>query len=104
MYYIYMIRCKDNSIYTGITTDLKRRMNEHFNKEEKCAKYTYNHIATKFETAWETQNRKLASKLEYHIKKLAKNKKEQLIKNPEILGKLLNAIDENEYKNILKED
>ena len=30
MYYIYMLRCKDDSIYTGITTDLDRRMKEHF--------------------------------------------------------------------------
>jgi predicted GIY-YIG superfamily endonuclease len=30
-----MLRCKDNSIYTGITTDVERRMKEHFSKEEK---------------------------------------------------------------------
>ena len=30
MYYIYMLRCEDNSIYTGITKELKRRMKEHF--------------------------------------------------------------------------
>ena len=32
MYYIYMLRCADNSIYTGITTDLKRRIEEHITK------------------------------------------------------------------------
>lgn len=32
MYYIYMLRCKDNSIYTGITTDLQRRIEEHITK------------------------------------------------------------------------
>ena len=40
MYYVYMLRCKDNSIYTGITTDINRRMEEHFSKGQKCAKYT----------------------------------------------------------------
>ena len=30
MYYTYVIRCEDNSLYTGITTDLERRMKEHF--------------------------------------------------------------------------
>ena len=40
MYYTYMIRCKDNTIYTGITTDVKRRMEEHFRKDKKCAKPT----------------------------------------------------------------
>lgn len=34
MYYIYMLRCKDNSIYTGITTDIARRMKEHLTKRK----------------------------------------------------------------------
>ena len=33
MYYIYMLRCEDNSIYTGITTNVEHRMDEHFNKK-----------------------------------------------------------------------
>lgn len=34
MYYTYVIRCIDNSLYTGITNDLERRMNEHFKKQK----------------------------------------------------------------------
>lgn len=81
MYFIYMLRCNDNSIYTGITNDLERRMNEHFTKNEKCAKYTSTHQAIKLEAAWQTDGRKNASKLEYNIKKLTKDKKENLINN-----------------------
>ena len=81
MYYIYMLRCEDNSIYTGITTDLNRRINEHFSKSEKCAKYTLNHAAKRLEIAWKTENRVYASKLEYYIKKLPKIKKELLIED-----------------------
>lgn len=84
MYYIYMLRCKDNTIYTGITVDIKRRMKEHFSKNEKCAKYTYTHNAKKLEAVWQTENKSLASKLEYAIKKLTKAKKEELIKNKKI--------------------
>ena len=41
MYYTYMLRCEDNSIYTGITTDVKRRMKEHFERGEKmCQVYS----------------------------------------------------------------
>ena len=58
----------DNSIYTGITTDIERRMQEHFSKDKKCAKYTSRHTAKKLECVWRTENRVLASKLEYHIK------------------------------------
>lgn len=40
MYYTYILRCKDNSLYTGITTNIKRRLKEHKEKGEKAAKYT----------------------------------------------------------------
>ena len=101
MYYTYMLRCTDNSIYTGITTDLERRMSEHFSKDKKCAKYTRHHDAQKMEMAWETENRVLASKLEYYIKSLPKAKKEELIKNPNKLGIFLESkIDYTLYKNI----
>lgn len=81
MYYTYMLRCEDNSIYTGITTDVKRRMEEHFNKELKCAKYTKSHKPKKLECVWESENKILASKLEYRIKRLTKMQKEELIKH-----------------------
>ncbi len=84
MYYIYMLRCKDNTIYTGITVDIKRRMEEHFSRNEKCAKYTYTHNAKILEAVWRTENKSLASKLEYAIKKLTKAKKEELIRNKKI--------------------
>ena len=51
MYVTYMLRCKDGSIYTGITSDLQRRMDEHFSKNKKCAKYTMSHDAEKLEAA-----------------------------------------------------
>ena len=100
MYYVYMLRCKDNSIYTGITVDINRRMKEHFSKNEKCAKYTFTHSAKKLEAVWETDNKSLASKLEYAIKKLTKTKKEELIKNKELKAVFSNntKIDLENYK------
>lgn len=98
MYYIYMLRCKDNSIYTGITTDIARRMKEHFNKEKRCAKYTLTHSAKKLEAFWVAENKSLASKLEFNIKKLKKQEKENLIKNKEIGKYLERKVDSEEYK------
>lgn len=89
MYYTYILRCKDNSLYTGITTDLERRLKEHKEKGEKTAKYTLRHEAVKMEIAWESENRVLASKLEFNIKKLTKKQKEGLIKNPKLLSEIL---------------
>lgn len=102
MYYTYILRCKDNSLYTGITTDLKRRFKEHKEKGEKTAKYTLRHEAEKMEIAWESENRVLASKLEFYIKKLTKKQKEELIKKPELLNVFLGEkIQYKEYKDIL---
>ena len=98
MYYVYMLRCRDNSIYTGITTDVERRMKEHFGGDKKCAKYTLTHIPKSLEAVWETENRVLASKLEYHIKKtLGKSQKEMIIKNHNIEEFLSRKIDESKY-------
>ncbi len=74
-----MLRCRDNSIYTGITNDLARRMNEHFFKSKNGAKYTKSHDAIRLEIAWQTEEKTNACKLEYWIKKLTKAQKEELI-------------------------
>ncbi len=99
MYYTYIIRCVDDSLYTGITNDLERRMTEHFQKSQKCAKYTFRHSAKNLERVWTSSDRKLASKLEYHIKRLPKIKKENLIKDPEKLNEFLGEkLDCDQYK------
>lgn len=97
MYKIYMLRCMDNSIYTGITTDLKRRLEEHKQGGEKGAKYTAVHGAEKFECAWECESRANASKLEYWIKKLSKAQKEELIQHKNIENLLKDKINSTEY-------
>lgn len=104
MYYTYMIRCTDNSIYTGITTDLERRMLEHKEQDKKSAKYTKFHKIKKLETAWISENKIQASKLEYHIKKrLTKSQKEDLIENYKLLKKYsLSKIDSSTYKKVRK--
>ena len=104
IYYTYILRCKDNSLYTGITTDLERRLKEHKEKGDKTAKYTLTHEAEKFEIAWKSANRILASKLEFNIKKLNKKQKEELIRNQELLEKFLgNRIETRLYK-VVKEE
>ncbi len=96
MYYIYMLRCIDNSIYTGITKNLENRMKEHFTKNN-CAKYTYTHSAKKLESVWQTENRALAAKLEYHIKRLKKQEKEELIVKNNIKELLSSNIEADKY-------
>lgn len=96
-YYIYMLRCEDNSLYTGVTVNIENRMKEHFEKGKACAKYTSSHNAKKLESVWQAENRSIASKLEYFIKQLPKVKKEQLIKENNIEELLGEKLDTNNY-------
>ena len=90
MYYVYILRCEDNTLYTGITTDVKRRFLEHSEDKVKGAKYTKAHKPKEIAAAWEVGTKSDAPKLEYRIKKLEKAEKETLIsedsENQEIFG------------------
>lgn len=83
MYHIYIIECEHGELYTGITTDISRRMKEHFFQTEKCARFTKSHKAISLKALWITDTRSSASKLEWRIKKLAKSEKNQLIESNE---------------------
>ena len=85
MYYTYMLRCADNSIYTGMTNDLNKRINEHLTKDKNGAKYTKSHNAVKLESAWKSKDKSLACKLEYQIKTLSKMQKESLINGEKLI-------------------
>lgn len=99
MYYIYILRCTDNSLYTGITTDIKRRFNEHLKGEGIGAKYTRSRKPQSIEAVWTCETRSDASKLESAIKKLTKIKKEELIKNPSIFNAfMIDKLDILKYK------
>lgn len=105
MYYIYILRCEDDSLYTGITNNVEKRMNQHFNKQKQCAKYTFSHNAKQLESIWQTENKALASQLEYYIKRLKKIQKEALIKNNNLLEDLLGRkIELNNYEAISKKE
>lgn len=79
MYYVYILKCADKTLYTGITTDLKRRIKEH-NSSKLGAKYTASRRPVKMVYSKKFKNRSVASKEESRIKKLNRNKKLELIK------------------------
>ena len=79
-YVVYMIRCEDNTIYTGITTDVERRFKEHQEGGSKGAKYTRVHRPLKIEKVIDAKDRSEASKLEHKIKRMTKEEKEIYIK------------------------
>ena len=79
MYYLYILKCSDKSLYTGITTDLKRRIHEH-NSSKLGAKFTAARRPVKLVYSKKFNNRSLASKAEAKIKKLTRIEKMELIK------------------------
>lgn len=81
MYYTYIIRCKDNSLYTGYTTDINRRMREHTTGIN--SKYTKSRGFLKLEVYFVCQSKSDAMKLEYKIKKKSRYQKLNIIESPE---------------------
>ena len=75
MYYLYILECADKTLYTGITTDLKRRIEEH-NGTKKGAKYTSARRPVRVVYTRKFKNRSNASQEEARIKKLKKSEKE----------------------------
>jgi len=78
MWYVYMIQCADRSLYTGTTTDISRRVNEH--NSGKGGRYTRIRIPVKLVYQEPCSNRSEALKREIEIKLLSKERKPALIK------------------------
>lgn len=77
-WYVYIVLCqKDDSLYTGITTDVIKRIEKHNNG--KGAKYTRNRRPVILLKTFEFENKSLALKEEYRIKQLSKKDKIKLL-------------------------
>ena len=77
-YFVYIIKCNDSTLYTGIAKDVDRRVNEH-NTSDKGAKYTKMRRPVELLYFEELKDRSSACKREYAIKKLSREKKLKLI-------------------------
>jgi putative endonuclease len=75
---VYILKCSDDTLYTGITTDIKRRLYEH-NHSKLGAKYTKTRRPVKLVYIEDYEDRVTASKREYEIKKLPRKEKLKLI-------------------------
>jgi putative endonuclease len=81
-YWVYILQCENGAYYTGYTTDLERRYDEHVAGTAKC-KYTRSFKPVKIAQAWKiTTSKNIALKVEKFIKSLTKKKKEELIAEP----------------------
>lgn len=82
MYYLYILKCADGTLYTGITNELERRIKEH-NSPDLGAKYTRGRRPVELLFSKPFENRAAALKEEYRIKKLSKEQKLKMIHGKE---------------------
>jgi len=94
-WFLYLIRCKDNSLYTGITTDVSRRFKEHQGNDRKGSKFLRGKAPLKLVLKKKIGDKSLTSKVEASVKKMPKAKKELLVtgnlKIKEIIDQVGNA-------------
>ena len=79
-YFLYVLECSDSSLYTGITTDIQRRLREHNEDNKRGSKYTRSRRPVKILAAKIYNDRSEASKAESRFKKLSRQQKLEEIK------------------------
>ena len=88
MYFVYMLRCRGGSLYTGIAADMEKRLRQHASGGAACAKYTRAHPPEALAALWQTEDHAAAARLEALIKTLPREKKLALIAEPQLLPEL----------------
>ena len=81
-YFVYIVACADTTYYTGVTTDIVRRLREH-NAPTKGAKYTRTRQPVELRYYEEQPDRSAAQKREYVLRRLSRTEKERIITNKE---------------------
>jgi putative endonuclease len=88
-YWVYILRVRNGNYYTGFTSDLSRRYREHLTGRGRC-KYTKMFRPVGIEQCWKIfDTRSTAMKIEKYIKRRKRDKKTELIVNPQLLKNML---------------
>ncbi|MBX2860346.1 MAG: GIY-YIG nuclease family protein [Vampirovibrio sp.] len=86
-FYTYILQCADDTLYTGWTTDVEKRLAAH--NAGKGAKYTTGRLPVKIVAQWVFESKQAAMQAEYWIKKLPRAAKDQLILMPRQIEQVL---------------
>ena len=81
-WYLYIVRCRDGTLYTGISTDVNRRLAEHRGGGNAASKYLKGRAPITLMLQRRLGSRNLALKVERRVKMLSREKKEQMIRDP----------------------
>ncbi|MDH5180038.1 MAG: GIY-YIG nuclease family protein [Gammaproteobacteria bacterium] len=80
IWYVYILRCADDTLYTGVTTDPQRRLDEHNHDNRLAARYTRSRRPLTLVYQEQCADRSQACRREHEIRQLSRHEKEQLIK------------------------
>ncbi|MFL6581620.1 MAG: GIY-YIG nuclease family protein [Burkholderiales bacterium] len=93
MWFVYMIRCADRSLYTGIAKDVARRLAEHNSGGMRAAHYTRGRRPVVLVYIEEAQSRSAAARREYAIKQLTRQAKDDLVrKNRHLIRRSIQSV------------
>jgi putative endonuclease len=98
-YFVYILKCSDNSYYTGLTNNIERRLNEHhFGLNKECYTFYKRPLELAFYTEFNDINQAIA--FEKQVKSWSRKKKEVIISDKwEDLKKLSECLNETSHKN-----
>lgn len=96
MHYTYILKCKDNTYYTGYTMDLKKRLKAH--NEGKGAKYTRGRGPVELVYYEEYEDKHTAMRREWEIKQLSRVEKETMMQKRERMTEFYDAKADNEME------
>ena len=91
-WYLYILRCRDGTLYTGITTDVDRRLAEHRQGGPAGAKYLKGRAPLTLLLQKKVGDKRLALRVENRVKRLSKAEKEKLISVPGYFEELVGRI------------
>ena len=77
-WYVYMVRCADDTLYTGVTTDIERRLREH-NESARGARYTRSRRPVTVVWQEQSTSRAAACRREYEVRHLNRLQKLSLV-------------------------
>ena len=98
MYFVYMVYCEGDTLYTGVAQDICRRMRQHTDRRTACARYTRAHPIQALAALWEAEDKGTALRLEYRIKQLTRTEKERLIHEDTAFSQLLPQLEVSRYR------
>jgi putative endonuclease len=85
-WYVYILRCADGSLYTGVSTDVNRRVETH--NKGKGAKYTRSRIPVSIVAIWGPFSKSLSHSAENRIKSLSRKQKDKILEQTDVLSYL----------------